>query len=227
MGHDDELRPVLDQLVDRAQRRQLAVGRQRRLGFVQQVQAVTLELVEQDAHERLAVRARMQVAAIAARADLLVHIGRDVIEAFGAHEIAVPGSQHAARHAQVPGQRRPFAHSIEQLNGHGAALDPEAQRQRDRFQDGRLAAAVLADEEGHVGVELDRLQFAHGRDVEREAVKDNLVAKVGPDALQIGFGGEFIHGSMADVVPDESPYFAALNSASSRSLVPGIRSSFG
>jgi hypothetical protein len=49
MRGDDELRRCLNQLVDGAQCGELAVGRPRCLGFVQQVDAVAAQLVEQNA----------------------------------------------------------------------------------------------------------------------------------------------------------------------------------
>ena len=91
-------------------------------------------------------------------------------------------------------QQRVFTGRVEQAVVDRAAFDAKAQRQCDRFQDGGFAAAIFANEERHVGMELDRLQFAHCGNIEGEVVESDLVAEVGPHPLQIGLGAEAIHG---------------------------------
>ena len=82
----------------------------------------------------------------------LVEVCRDVEEALGPEEVAGPRTARAAHQAQVlmqdgvgwPGRDRHVP---------AAAFGVESGRDRDRLDQGRLAAAVLAREERHVRVE--------------------------------------------------------------------------
>src|SRR5687768_5295179 len=56
-----------------------------------------------------------------------------------------------------------------------AALGIESAAARDRFEEGRLAAAVVADEERHVGSQIEVEPVAEGPDIEWMATGDDLV----------------------------------------------------
>ncbi len=188
---DDQLRMVLDQLVDGAQRRQLAIGRQGGLGFVEEVHAVAAQLLRQHAHERFAVRLGVQLpVAVAVAAGHVVHVGRHVEEALGPQEVAVFRDGRDAGQPQVAVQRRDGSLLERRLQPHGpgAAFLPESHAEGQRFQHGGFARAVLAHEEGDVGMEVD---LAHLRD-RRNAVGVGALVDVGlgPEAgaQQVGLG---------------------------------------
>lgn len=66
-------------------------------------------------------------------------------------EIAGPGPARAARHPNVIRQPGVLAGRVQQAVVQRTAFDAKVQRQRGRFENGRLAAAIFANEEGHVG----------------------------------------------------------------------------
>jgi hypothetical protein len=100
---------------------------------------------------------------------------RDVEEALGAQEVAVArlaGREHGLERAAEDGSRhgRQLAGSL-QL----PALGREAHRLRDRLDERRLAAAVVAREQRHGRVaEPQPLHLRDRRDVEREPVSPAL-----------------------------------------------------
>lgn len=89
MGGDDELRPVLYELMDPSQGGQAVLGGERRFGLVEQVEPVGSEAVEQDRQKRLAMR-------------LLVQRGA----ALGAEGIAVELLEVAGRREQTLGAQK-------------------------------------------------------------------------------------------------------------------------
>ena len=106
-----------------------------------------------------------------------VHDGREVEEALGAQEEAflddAPGTVELDEAVQVG-----MGGIARRARLQRAALGPEAERQRECFEQGRLARAVLADEECHLGVEGESPGFTHRIEMEGIAVGLPAVATV-------------------------------------------------
>ena len=95
-----------------------------------------------------------------------LEIRRDIEEALRPQEIPGPWLPSAAHEPQVLVQ-----HGVRRTRGQGhvpaAALGVETGGDRDRLHQRRLAAAVLAREEGHLRVELQLVEVADRWDRER------------------------------------------------------------
>lgn len=184
----DELRLVFHQLVYCAEGGHLPAWRERRLGLVEQVDAIPAQLVHQHSHERLSVRPVVQRATISSDVTCLVRVGRDVEEALGSEEVAVLRLRHPASDTEGFVQRRHGLNRAE-LDVFRTAFWPETKGNGNGLQHRRFARAVLANEERHVRMEGDVLQLADGGDVEGIRIEVEVsvrteggVKKVGSDA---------------------------------------------
>jgi len=102
MGHNDELRLVIDKLVDRHQRGKLSIWGQRRFWLIQKVKAIPAELLGQERQERFAMGLVMEgLPAIAAEISDFVHVGGNVVEALRPKEIMVLGGLGPSRDVEA------------------------------------------------------------------------------------------------------------------------------
>ena len=109
----DELRTFVHQVVNAGQHRELALRRQRRFGFVEDVQAVAAKAIGHQGQERLAMRLLVQGAPTIGIDDSTasgfriepLDLRRHVEEALGAQEEAIFGPTHTFGDAQVLVQR--------------------------------------------------------------------------------------------------------------------------
>ncbi len=150
----------------------LATHRERGLRLVEDVEALGTEAVHDERDEGLAVGLLVQRPA-AVRGDGigdLLDVRRDREEALRPQEVAGPGTGRAAYQAEVPVQRGVRGTG---RDGHvlTAALSVETGGDSDRLGQRRLAAAVLAGQQRHRGVEWKLVQLAHRRDRERVVVE--------------------------------------------------------
>jgi hypothetical protein len=165
---DHELALLPEQLVHPLHEGQLAAQRQGGLGLVQEVEPVRGETVHRDVDERLAVRLLVQrpvvdLLHLADRPGLLQR-GPEVEDALGAEEEGVPRRQSRPVELDATMQSRVRLPCGEaELVRTAAALGIQPERDRERLEQRRLPAAVLADEEGDLRIELDPLDLAQRR----------------------------------------------------------------
>ena len=151
--------------------------RERRLRLVQDVESL-LETVGEQGEEGLAVRLLQQrLAAVGPQVRHLLNVGGEVVEALRAHE-------ESLRHLGRPRQPQSLS-EIRALLERGAqvvAVAPlrvEAAALRQRLQQSRLAAAVLAHEESHVIPEGEIDPLGEGADIEGMARGVELLRQAG------------------------------------------------
>src|SRR3954449_13092586 len=150
MRGDQELRSEVNELVDAGEQRELAHRRERRLRFVEDVEAIAEKAIEQQREERFAVRLLVQRYAAVSSGDAeAVDLRRHVEERLGAKEVAVRG---IARRSSQMKEQREFgfvlaAHGLE-AEVLRAAFLIKSGGDGQRLDDGRLARSVLADEKG-------------------------------------------------------------------------------
>src|SRR5437763_7883699 len=148
MRGDDELRAAHHQLVQPGDHRQLAVRRERRFRLVEHVEPVAKKAIEQQRHEGLAVRLVVEgTAAVSALQAEAVDLGGNVEETLGAKKVAVRWTPWTADEAQQA-RKLDLASLGLELEVLRSAFEIEARCDGDRFEQGRLSGAVLADEEG-------------------------------------------------------------------------------
>jgi hypothetical protein len=187
---DQELTLLPYEVVDPRDGGQATAGGQRRLGLVEQVEAVVVEAVDQQVEERLPVRAGVRGDAAvpadepgAARALVQpLDLRRDVVERFRPQEVGAllpPGSASQPQGAPERG----LARARREAERAGAALRVEPERDGDALDQRRLPRPVLPDEE--------RDARAEGQPRAAQAVDDGQVERM---ALP---GGLLVEGDVA------------------------------
>src|SRR5262245_53279341 len=158
VGGDDELRVAVDELTHSPQHSQLARRGQGRFGFVEDVEAIPTEAIEQERKKGLPVRLFVKRPSSVGLNNprgggrFGVHpfdVGRDVEKALSAEEEAVLGPLSGPYQSQVfvqLGVRGPRG----KLKVDRPSLRVESPRGGDPFQQGGLAATVFTDNERDV-----------------------------------------------------------------------------
>lgn len=142
----------------------LPLGRERRLRFVEDVDAL-FEAVDEKRQEGLSVRLLVQrFAAIGAEGRNLVEVGGEIEKAFGSQEETF-GQLRSPGKAEGLGQIRTVGEGSEVMIT-VAALGIETAALGNRFKQRRLAASVLADKEGYVAAEVEIDPLGIGPNVE-------------------------------------------------------------
>ena len=181
---------------DRGEQRERARDRERRLGLVEQVEAVAAEPVGGEREERLAVRLLVQrhvAVEREVRRELAAAVdeARDVEEALGPQEVAVARLASRERTGSSAPSSTGARHGGQLARAAQlAALGREAHRLGERLDERRLAGAVVARQQrdGRVEREIARARGRDRRHVEREpAAPGRLVA---PQAGHVGPGAE-------------------------------------
>src|SRR3954468_5536017 len=227
VGGDDELRAGARGAGDRGQRGQAARDRQRGLGLVEDVEALTGEAVRGERQERLAVRLLVELEAAVERQvgrelALFVHIGGDVEEALGAQEIAVARlapAVHARREALDRARdRRQLAPALVL-----ASLGREADRLGDRLDQRRLARAVVAREQRDRRAEIERRERAHRGHAEREPVGGGLALEAQEVRARAGTADVPAPGHQlrrTTILPVFAPASRSMNACGAASMPP-------
>ena len=187
MRRDDELRPGPGRTRHHGEEGERTCDRERGLGLVEHEEAVAAEAIRRERKERLAVRLRVQRLTPVDREEVLAVDPRGhVEEALGPQEERIARLVWTECRLQRRGQRVVRELAWPQLGARRAALKVELEHARKRFDNRRLAASVLADEERDRCVETHRRQLADGWDVERVVVGEPLQG----DREQVRAGSE-------------------------------------
>ena len=90
MCGDDELRVIVNQMMNGRNAGELPIGWKGGFWFTQQIQAFSFKFVQGQSHEGFSMRAGMErLPSIACKVSHFVPVGGDVEKTFGAKEIAV------------------------------------------------------------------------------------------------------------------------------------------
>ena len=126
--------------------------RESRLGFVQDIEAVSLEPVVEEGEEALSVGLFVKRLVSKAEGTCVFEITRHREEALGAQEKSITNPLGRADRANKAIERR-VAFARAELVFPSTPLGIESPGHRQGFDQGRLARTVLADEEGDIGME--------------------------------------------------------------------------
>ena len=165
MRRDEELRPPRAfQLAEDPKEGQLPLGRESRLGFIQNIDAL-FEPIREKSQEGLAMGLLVQrLPAVRSQIRDPIQVAREIVEALGPHEEPLgdpghPGESEGLSELGALRQVRTMMVSAAPLRGEAAAFS-------EGFEKRRLAAAVLPNEEGDVGWEREVYAPREGADSE-------------------------------------------------------------
>src|SRR6266481_2311685 len=177
-GNHELLVSVPRQCLHRDEERELALRRQGRFRFIQDVQPVRRESVLRQREKRLSVRLLVQGSAAVGGDDRrpprfaieALDLRRHVEVALRAQEVPCLRSPDATHQSDYRVQLglRSARREVEVL---ASTLGVEARRDGDRFRDGRFPASILAYQERHLRMQLERVERADGGDVEGVSVE--------------------------------------------------------
>ncbi len=195
---------ALTRLVERVEKVELGFGRKRGLRLVEEVEALDREAGVEVRHERLPVRLGEErfAAVVVEHARIgrspVVDNAREILEELGgeigAGNLAV-GPVHRDRVIELA------LVGVADRPGAGVALpDVDAAGVGEGGEQGGLARAVLAGEEGDRGGELEPLRVADHGQVERVGVVDGEFVRVDVDASDV-----HVEDSMRDGIGCKEP----------------------
>lgn len=186
-GHD-ELRAFGYQVMNPGEHRQLALGRERRLGFVEDVQTLSAEALSHQGEKGFAMRLFVQRAPAESIDDArashwlgveILDLRRHIEEALRTKEETVLRAPDASGDTQE-GVKFRVRRARAEVEVAAAALGIEPERDRDRLKQRRLPRAVLAHQDSHLRMKIDLFERPDGRQRKRIAIKGiDLVALKG------------------------------------------------
>jgi hypothetical protein len=155
--------------------------RERRVGFVHQVEARLVHPGAQDLQEALAVAELVEVLRLPPR--VVLQVGVQAVHGVGAQEVGPARPDRAALHDQARASRWLAGPDPEQLGLRRAALRIEAARLGQHLHQGGLPGAILPDQHGQPGRQVQALaqQLFHRRDGGRPPGGVDRAGRVGPD----------------------------------------------
>lgn len=149
VGGYDDLGSFLDHIFDPQQELQLVLERQRRLGFIKDVDAFAGQSVFKQGHESFTVGEFMEIEIVIVDVQTsAIDFADDVVVALGPEEIRVIIAQAGLRCNQRLVQRRMGLLGME-VEVSGAALGIDSQQHRNRFKQRRFPRPVTPNDVSH------------------------------------------------------------------------------
>lgn len=172
VGGDDELGALGDELMDQGEEAHLPSGRERGLGFIEDIETVSAETFIEQGEKRFAVRLFMQAIAAVGIDDgwrwiieslvgiQFLDFRSEIVKALRTQEIAVGGFLDAALGGErlvKGGVRGPRV----EAEIAAATLGIESHFNGDAFDEGGFADAVFADEKSNGGMKFEPPEMAN------------------------------------------------------------------